>query len=287
MEQALLPTDQPASRPFENTSSPTTLGDLLREFYQSARSSGSGLYTSWIEILLEYRSTALGPLWIPLGTALFVFVVGNLYGRVVVSGDSNVYLAHLAVGLVLWYFFNRTIVMGCRVFVANRNLILDGATTYTNVILKLVSTNLILLAHNVLVVILVFFYLGLVPSGTALLLLFTLPLVVANLLWICVITAILGTRYADFQETVQSALRLLFFVTPILWVPHQHVRGPIVDAIVYLNPFYYLIEVVRGPLVYGQIPLLEISVLVIALPVGWLVASLLYKRTRTAIALWL
>jgi ABC-type polysaccharide/polyol phosphate export permease len=188
---------------------------------------------------------------------------------------------------VLWYFIMRSIVMGCRVFVVNRSTILDGATTYTSVLLKLVTTNLILLAHNTLIIVLVFLYLGLVPSVTALLLIFTLPLVIANVLWMCVIAAILGTRYVDFQETVQSAFRLLFFMTPILWIPHELVRGAFVDATIYLNPFYYLIEVIRGPLVYGQIPLLEISVVVIALPIGWLVASLLYKQTRTAIALWL
>ena len=282
-----MPTEQPASRSFENTSTPSTLGDLLREFYQSARSSGSWLYTSWIEILLDYRSTALGPLWISVGTALFVFVIGSLYGRVVLSGDSNIYLAHLAVGLVLWYFLNKTIVTGCRVFLVNRSTILDGATTYPNVLLKLVSTNLILLAHNTLVIVLVFLYLGLVPSVTALLLIFTVPLVIANILWMCVIAAILGTRYVDFQETTQSAFRLLFFLTPILWIPHEHVRGAIVDAAIYLNPFYYLIEVIRGPLIYGRIPLMEIGVVLIALPIGWLLASVLYKRTRTSIALWL
>ena len=282
-----MPTEQPASRSFENTSTPSTLGDLLREFYRSARSSGSWLYTSWIEILLDYRSTALGPLWISVGTALFVFFVGSLYGRVVLSGDSNIYMAHLAVGLVLWYLLNRTILTGCKVFVVNRNTILDGATTYPNVLLKVVSTNLILLAHNVLVIVLVFLYVGLVPSLTALLLIFTLPLVVANLLWMCVIAAILGARYVDFQETIQSAMRLLFFATPILWIPHEQVRGAIVDAAIYLNPFYYLIEVIRGPLIYGRIPLMEIGVVLIALPIGWLLASVLYKRTRTSIALWL
>ena len=65
------------------------------------------------------------------------------------------------------------------------------------------------------------------------------------------------------------------------------VRGPYVDALIYLNPFYYFVEVVREPLLYGTIPWFEIAVLVIALPIGWLIASYLYARTRASVALWL
>ena len=54
-----------------------------------------------------------------------------------------------------------------------------------------------------------------------------------------------------------------------------------------LNPFYYFVEVVREPLIYGTIPWFEIAVLVIALPIGWLIASYLYARTRASVALWL
>ena len=125
------------------------------------------------------------------------------------------------------------------------------------------------------------------PSLPALIVLLTLPLVLANILWMCVILSILGTRYADLDEFIHSTLRLVFFVTPILWIPHEQYRGAFIDALLYLNPFYYFVEVVREPLLYGTVPWFEISVLVIALPVGWLIASYLYARTRASVALWL
>ncbi len=62
---------------------------------------------------------------------------------------------------------------------------------------------------------------------------------------------------------------------------------PCVDALLYLNPFYYFIEVVREPLLYGTIPYFEITVLLVALPIGWLIASYLYARTHSSVALWL
>jgi ABC-type polysaccharide/polyol phosphate export permease len=98
---------------------------------------------------------------------------------------------------------------------------------------------------------------------------------------------ILGARYPDLVEMLSSAMRLMFFVTPILWVPGEGTKGTLFNAVLYFNPFYYLIEVIRGPLVYGKMPYFEITVVGVALMVCWLAASLLYARTKSVIALWL
>jgi ABC-type polysaccharide/polyol phosphate export permease len=285
--KSLLPNERSAVVRSITGGSRSKLSDILVDFYQSIKSSDTWFYSAWIDILLTYRSTLLGPLWISIGTGLFVFVIGTLYGRVIFTAGSNIYLAHLAVGIVLWYFINKSIGQSCNVFFKDQDSILDGATTYPNLILKTVTTHLITLLHNSVIVVIAFLVVGLKPTLTALLLIGTLPLVIANLLWMCMLAGIFGARYADFKEMVGSALRLFFFLTPILWVPHQDVRGPMVDAALYVNPFYYMVEVVRAPLVYGKIPILEISVLLAVLPLGWLLAGFVYMRTKRSIALWL
>lgn len=271
----------------ERSASPVSIGALFRDLQESAKTNGFWFYSSWIEILLAYRSTALGPLWILIGTGVFVFFVGSLYGRVGLTGGTNVYLAHLAVGIILWFFISSTLVGGCRLYWSNRSNILDGANSYTDLILKSLTTNLIYLLHNAVIIVLVFLFTSAHVPLTAFALLLTVPLLVANVLWMTIILSILGARYGDLDEIMHSTLRLLFFITPILWIPHEHVRGPMVDAVLYLNPFYYLLEIVREPLVYGQIPYLEIGVSLAVLPFGWLAACLLYSRTRSWIALWL
>ncbi len=263
------------------------LSQLLRDFYRSAKNKGSWFYASWIEILLAYRSTFVGPLWIVIGTGAFVFIVGSLYSRVVLTGGTNVYLAHLAVGLVLWQFFIQTISGSCGLFRKNKANILDGENSYTLLLLKMVMTNAIYLLHNAIIVVLAFLYLRLAPTPAALIVFLTFPLVIANLLWISVIFSILGTRYADFEQFVHATLRLMFFMTPILWIPHEHIRGAAIDLLLYFNPFYYMLEVIRGPLVYGTVPYFEIAVVTLTIPIGWLIASFLYLRTKASIALWL
>lgn len=261
--------------------------DLAQDLFASFRSSGYWLYSAWIDILLGYRSAVLGPLWIMLGTAFFVFAVGSLFGRVLTVGDSNVYIAYLAVGLVVWFFIMQTLVGSCRIFHDNRGSILDGAVSYTDILLKLLTTKLLILFHNIIVIIIAFIYTNIDVSYESIVVVFTSVLVVLNVLWVSVIFSILGARYQDFREATSQVLRLMFFITPILWVAHQNVRGPFIEALLYWNPFYYLISVIRTPLIAGQIPMFEIAVLLFALPIGWLAASWIYMRTKSSIALWL
>jgi ABC-type polysaccharide/polyol phosphate export permease len=58
-------------------------------------------------------------------------------------------------------------------------------------------------------------------------------------------------------------------------------------AFLYANPFYYLIEVVRGPLVYNQVPWLEIGVVAAAVPLIWLITAVVYARAKPFIPMWI
>ena len=58
---------RPAAEPSIKVSRPATRLEwelLFQDFYQSTKAYGFWLYSAWLEILLNYRSTMLGPLWI-------------------------------------------------------------------------------------------------------------------------------------------------------------------------------------------------------------------------------
>jgi len=262
------------------------ISQLSFDLYKSFKARGFWLYSAWVEVLLGYRSTLLGPLWSVIGTAFFVFVIGALF-KTMMGAKGDLYIAHLSVGYVLWQYLSKTIVQSTKFFQSNSSGILDGIATYTDVALKESLKNLITLMHNCLIVFIAFIYIGVLPPFTSLILVFTVPLVLAVVFSVSMTLAILGARYPDLVEMVSAVMRLMFFITPILWVPGEGSRGLLFNAILYFNPFYYLIEVIRGPLVYGNLPYFEIAVVSAALLFGWLVASLLYARTKSVIALWL
>ena len=105
-----------------------------------------------------------------------------------------------------------------------------------------------------------------------------------NALWLGLLLAIVSARFHDLVEIVASALRIVFFITPILWFPGMEGRF---NFLLTANPFYHLIEICRSYIVGGSAPISSwIIVLVITLA-GWLVTAILYDKYKNRIAFWI
>lgn len=65
------------------------------------------------------------------------------------------------------------------------------------------------------------------------------------------ITSTLSTMLRDIQLLIQSVTRMLFFLTPIFWEPKENMPEAFV-FLVKLNPFYYILEIYRSAVAYGQ-----------------------------------
>jgi ABC-type polysaccharide/polyol phosphate export permease len=258
--------------------------DLLRDFADSLWNHDYWFYSAWMEVMLKYRSTALGPIWIVAGTALFVTLLGAIFQRVTIETHPS-YLAHLTSGLILWALISQFLTGSCRVYKSNAHMILNGKVRYSDYILKLFMVNFILFLHNVIVLIGVFIFTGATLSAAAWLVVITFPIMAAFLLGVASFLSVVGTRFPDLAELIQSIFRIAFFVTPIVWSPHVHGRN--LGLFLYLNPFYYILEIVRAPLIDGRIPWLELAVVIAATPVAWLLAMHVYKRAKNYIPLWI
>lgn len=258
---------------------------LLQDLAASFRTPGFWLYGAWIDTSLRYRSQAFGPVWMIMGTLVFVLVLGSLYSQVL--GDTNpVYFGHLAAGYVLWIFMQQLLVQSARLFANNRNMIQNGYVKYADYELRLFVNGLITLAHNLLVVVGVMVVTQIALTSAAWVLFLTVPLLMVTLLGAAFLFSIIGARYPDFFELLQTLLRLGFFITPIIWTVSGVGKGALIGPFLYLNPFYYLIEIVRGPLIYGYVPWIEIGAVTAAAVVVWLLACAVYARAKPYIPLW-
>jgi len=258
---------------------------LLEDLAASFWAPGFWIYGAWMDTVLRYRTQLLGPFWMIAGPLIIVLVLGNLYAGILGTQDHR-YLAHLAIGIVIWSFVQQSLQGSARVFWQNRRMIQTGYVRYTDYILRLIFKNIIVLGHNLLVVVGVIVFTGVYVTPTALILFITVPLVLSMVLGVCCLFAVIGARYADLADLLQSILRIAVFVTPIIWVPHMVGKAALIGPFLYLNPFYYLIEVLRTPLVYGTVPWLEISVLAAAMPLIWIPTILTFARAKLYIPLW-
>ncbi len=203
------------------------------------------------EFLLNYQQTILGPGWIlvqPLLTLItYVLVFGKLI-RIPTGEGVPPVLFYLS-GIVLWNFFNDSFGTTSRTF---RDYIHIFTKVYfPRIIIPLagISTHFMRFLVQLLLLIFILFYYVVfkgfrINPGWALL---ALPLAVIGVgiisLGMGLIFSVLTAKYRDIVNIVDVAIRLLFFVTPVVY-PLALVREDL-RWIVKLNPLTPLFELFR------------------------------------------
>jgi ABC-2 type transport system permease protein len=237
----------------------------------------------WQDIRQRYRRSVLGPFWVTLSMAVMTASMGYLYSRLFGQNLSD-YLPYLTIGLVLWGFVSALIGDGCQAFISAESMIKQVGMPVTVHVWREVWRNLILLAHNAVVIIAVLVVFGPRPHWQVLLLPLALALLVANGWWMGTVLGALSARFRDIPQLVGSLLQVLFFLTPVIWTT-ELLRGRswLVDA----NPAYHMLEIVRAPLLGEPAAPLSWAFVAAFTAAGSLAALLLLARFRARIAYWM
>jgi lipopolysaccharide transport system permease protein len=236
------------------------------------------------EIRNRYRRSTLGPFWASLSMGVQALVTGFVLGFLFHLPVDR-YLPFICISLVVWNFVLNTVNEGASAFIGCGELITQVKRPFTVYILQTVWRNLIIGAHTIVIYFLVAFAFGLFPDAHYLLALPGLFLLICNVSWMALFTAIFSARFRDVPMLVQNAFTVLFWLTPVVYAPDQ--LGGTIAAIVRFNPLTHIIEVVRGPLLL-QTGSVENWAVAIATPLlGWTMTFLLFARTRHRIAFWI
>jgi homopolymeric O-antigen transport system permease protein len=236
----------------------------------------------WYDVRQHYRRSVLGPFWLTLSMAIMVGALGFLYGGLF-GHSMRDYLPYLALGLIFWGFMASFMTEGCTVFTAAAPFIHQINAPLSIYVFRLLWKNLIILAHNTLVFVVIAAVFGVWPGAAGL-------LVVPSLIVIClaglsasVLLGVFTSRFRDIPPIVTSLVQILFFVSPILWKPEQ-VAGQ--ALFVEGNPFFHLLNIVRQPLL-GEVPALSSWAFSFALTfAGLVLAAVCFVRFRARIAYW-
>ena len=110
---------------------------------------------------------------------------------------------------------------------------------------RVVWRNFIIFGHNALIFPVVAVLLAPPPSWTGLLAAPGLVLLYLNGIWTGLLLGLASARFRDVPPIVDSILRILFFITPVIWMPEFL---PERIALLDWNPFFHFLEVVRAPL---------------------------------------
>jgi lipopolysaccharide transport system permease protein len=213
------------------------------------------------DVQAKYRGSLLGVAWTLANPVLLMAVYLLVFSVLWKTpfGSEGHYALFLLVGLAAWIFFSTSVQASSRSMLDNANLIRKTRFPRQLVPLSVVATHLI--SFGVMLAALLVLNFALLPRvrGTQWL---ALPLGVAIVAFVCGVAlaiSCLNVLFRDIEFLVSALLLPLFFLTPVLYpLSNAEIasRAWVVDLIHWGNPLSPMIEALRDPLFYGELPTL-------------------------------
>ncbi len=201
------------------------------------------------DIQLRYRRSLLGPFWISAALVATVLALAYVLAPVF-RADLVSYLSFIGAGLLAWNTILALMNEACASITEHSVFLQNVRMPLTVIAGRIVVRNGIVFAHNSTAIVALLLIFGARFSMISLL---AAPGVLIILLVGYFLVMALGpvcARYRDVPLVIQNVMQVIFFLTPIFWMPNGASHRPLFAA---ANPFYHLIELIRAPLL-GNFP---------------------------------
>jgi len=247
------------------------------------------LNLGWQDIKQRYRRSTLGPLWITVATGVMALALGVLYS-VLFQMDLRDFLPHVAVGLIIWGFISGCIKEGSEVFISNEGLIKQLPSALSVHIYRLVWKQVLFLAHNVIIWVILMVVFPRALGWEVLLALPALALLVVNGVWVALLFGIVATRFRDVAPLLDSLVQLAFYMTPIVWTTTtlKEQGGQVAERarIAEINPLFHYLEIIRAPLIGEPIEAYHWWIVLGCTAAGLLFALVIMRQFRSRVPYW-
>ena len=243
------------------------------------------LMLGWQDIRQRYRRSKLGPFWLTISMGVMIGMIGIVFGQVL-STPMQEYFPFLATGIILWTCFCTAVMEGSTSFIDAQGMIRQLDLPLSLYPIRVLWRNVVICAHNVIILPLVFIVVGRGITWDILWLIPGFVVFLWNMLWVSLLLGTFCTRFRDMPQIVSSLIQVFFYVTPIIWMPN--VLNPrSASMLVEPNPIYHILQIVRSPIL-GQAPTTQnwLVSLGVAL-LGSLFALWFFGKYKKRIAYWL
>lgn len=265
----------------QTISSPSRLQISLGDILDSFKSWRLWTTLGWHDIRLRYRRSMLGPLWITISMAVMIYTLGMVYSFLF-KADITSYFPHLACGILIWNFFSSMTMEFVDGFVESAHLIKQIRLPFSTYILRILTRNFYIFLHNFLAVVPILIYYKAPVHPIAAVLGLALFMMIGFVYGMAL--AMLGSRYRDIKQLVQSLLQVIFYLTPIMWMPTMLPER--FQILIKLNPVQQMIQLIRAPLL-GEFPSFYTCSYTLGLFLaGGVLLLTLLRKGRHRIAFW-
>lgn len=256
------------------------LGNACSDLVKSFKNTRIWFALGLNDVVARYRGSILGPFWITLTTAVFVLGIGLLYaGLMKVAVDR--YIPWMTTGLVVWGLISQVALEGADAFVAASDVLRQAALPAPLFVWRVIWRNVLTFVHQLPVLIVIgvkFGYLLHVRLDEAAI---GFVLVLANISWFALAFAAICARFRDLKQILASLIQLLFFLSPVLWIPNE-MKG-VGGRLMALNPVVHMLDVLRGPLIGEPFHLHSVIYLLVTGAVGWVFTLAFFAKVRRRI----
>lgn len=235
------------------------------------------------DINLRYKRSVLGPFWLTLSMAVTIVSIGFLYGHLF-GRELAHYFPYLATSLICWGFISSIIRESADVYLQASTYVSNFVLPYTVFPMQMVMRNILVFLHNFVVIIPLMFIFHLKLTLYTLLFIPGMALILVNALTWGTLIAMASTRYRDFSQIIVNLLQVVFFVTPIIWMPD---RFPAQYRYVFeYNPFNQFLNLLRNPLLGTPIEPITMDVTLGVTFAGLFLFTLIFSKLRRRIVFW-
>jgi lipopolysaccharide transport system permease protein len=221
----------------------------------------------------RYRRSLLGLGWSLVQPVAMTCIICFVFQTILMQGENiTQYAAHVLAGLACWNYILSVTLQGCQCFYVGECYIRQYPAPMAIYPLRiaLAGTFHFLIATATVLVLCWFF------NGFGNLL--VLPILLLSMLllflvtWSLAVLAGLANVYLqDTQHMCEVGFQILFYMTPIIY-PESLLKGQRLGWVAQFNPVRALIDLVRKPILEGQLPSLS----------TWLLATLTTALLVTA-----
>lgn len=270
----------------------TTLGQvnrprrLLPDLIDSLRNPEFWALSAWLDIVVTYRRSRMGALWLIMPSAVYIWGVGVVYAGLWGVSITK-FAAHMALGWTVFTVMHSVTVQSTSVLFGARSFIMDGRVRLTDFVLRSMAKAIFyFLMAMPMTVIALAIYPHVEPMGLAVAF-GAMLLILVNTFTAGVVFSLVGARFPDVNEVVNNVFRVLFLLTPIIWFPDQMPAASLRGRASRLNPFYHLIEIFRAPILGEPISALSWYYVGVMTVIGVVLAVFLYRRYARLVPIWL
>ncbi len=203
----------------------------------------------------RYRRSVIGMGWSLLHPIAMTVVLCVFFGRMF-HAEIRTFAPFLLSGLTFWGFITAVVTQGCHCFFQGESYIRQHPAPLAIYPLRTtLGAGFHFLLGLGIAVVFVWYEQGFGNLPALLSLVPTLGLLFVVGWSAAVCTGIANVMFQDSQHLIEVLMQILFYATPIFWVPEvllQH--QPRLARLVELNPLAMLLDLIRQPLLYGQVP---------------------------------